>query len=294
MAARVRQLFGGRAQAAPFLKWAGGKGQLLAQLVPLLPSGFGRYVEPFLGGGAFFFHLHNIGLIERGAILNDANAELMNCYSVIQDAESVPELVRRLRSHARRSASADYYYRVRGWDRAPDFLRRRSPVERAARTIFLNHTCYNGLFRLNSRGQFNVPYGRWRRPPSIFDEENLWACHEALQGVQLECESFDACARWAGPGDFVYLNHPYCPLSPTASFTTYTGSEFGEDEQRRLARLYRELAGRGCLLMLSNSATPLVRRLYSEYRIVSVFAARAINSRAAGRGKIEELVVLNY
>ncbi len=283
----------GAAHATPFLKWAGGKGQLLAQLEPLLPETFGRYIEPFLGGGALFFHLRNRERLADGAILNDSNPELMTCCRVIQDPETLPALIKRLGEHARHALDADYYYAVRAWDREPGF-RERSPVERAARTIFLNHACYNGLYRLNRSGQFNVPYGKWRRPPRVFDEDNLWACHRALQGVTLVAEDFEACLGRARAGDLVYLDPPYHPRSATSSFTTYTGDEFREQHQRRLAALYGELDARGCLLVLTNSATPLVRRLYGAYRIETVLATRAINCKRARRGKIEELVVLNY
>ena len=293
MAAQRTPLPDGTLPASPFLKWAGGKGQLLRQLDPLLPPRFDRYIEPFLGGGALFFHLHNQRRLQHGAILNDLNAEVMNCYRVVQDAAALPRLIARLRRHAGRVLDKDYYYRVRAWDRTPTF-RRRSPVARAARTLFLNHTCYNGLYRLNLSGQFNVPYGRWRRPPGLFREDNLWACHRALQRVELRQETFELCLARARPGDFVYLDPPYHPLSPTASFTTYTGTEFREEHQRRLAELFRELDRRGCLLLLSNSATALIRRLYRAWRSETLLAARAINSKAAGRRNIQELAVVNY
>ena len=284
----------GHAVASPFLKWAGGKRQLLRQLEPLLPPTFGRYIEPFVGSGALFFHLSGMGRIAQGALLSDLNVELMNCYRVLQDEAGLAELIPLLRGHARHVAESEYYYRVRAWDRAPDFCQAWSPVERAARTIFLNHACYNGLYRLNRRGQFNVPYGKWSRPPRLFDQANLWACHRALQGVELREESFERCLDWAKVGDLVYFDPPYHPLSPTSSFTTYTGTEFREPQQRRLAEVFRVLDARGCLLLLSNSATPLIRRLYDGYRIETVLASRAINSKAGGRGKIAEVVVRNY
>ena len=297
MDARARQKtlgLDGSRQAAPFLKWAGGKAQLLKQLGPLLPLRFGHHVEPFVGGGALFLHLHNLGRLARGAVLSDLNPELMNCYRVVQDEDSLGDLIDRLRRHARHVIEPDYFYRVRAWDRKADFLAKRSAVERAARTILLNHTCYNGLYRLNKKGQFNVPYGKWARPPGVFDEANLWACHRALQDVELHEERFEGCLGWARKGDFVYLDPPYHPLSPTASFTTYTGAEFRERDQRRLAEVFKALEERGCLLMLSNSATPLIRRLYDGYRVETVLAARAISCKGSGRGKIEELVVMNY
>ena len=280
--------------AAPFLKWAGGKGRLLAQLDPLLPRRLGRYVEPFVGGGAMFFHLRGGGRLGRGAVVSDCNGELVNCFRVVGDAAALPALIARLGEHAEHAMDRAYYYGVRAWDREAGFRERRSPVERAARTVFLNHTCYNGLYRLNRKGQFNLPYGKWTRPPSLFDEGTLWACHRALQGASVREESFEACLARAQPGDFVYLDPPYHPRSRTASFTTYTGVEFRERDQRRLAELYRALDARGCLLMLTNSATPLVRRLYNGFRIETALAARAISCKGRGRGKVEELVVINY
>ena len=281
-------------EASPFVKWAGGKAQLLKQLETLLPATLGRYVEPFLGGGAMFLHLHNSDRLGRGAILGDRNAELVNCYRVVQDAKALGELVERLERHSRHVMEPDYFYRVRAWDREAGFATKRGAVERAARTIYLNHTCYNGLYRLNKSGQFNVPYGKWARPPRVFDEANLWACHRALEGVELREAGFEACLEWARKGDFVYLDPPYHPLSATSSFTTYTGSEFRERHQRRLAEVFGELDARGCLLMQSNSATPLIRRLYKGYRIETVLAARAISCKGGGRGKVEEVVVVNY
>lgn len=286
--------FGEGPPASPFLKWAGGKGQLLAQLEPLLPKRFGRYIEPFVGGGALFFHLHNLGRITKGAILSDLNAELINCYRVVRDAAALRELAERLREHAAHVSDSAYYYRVRAWDRQAGFADRRSPVERAARTIFLNHACYNGLYRLNRKGQFNVPYGKWSRPPGLFDEGNLWACHRALQDADLHEEGFEASLERAKAGDFVYLDPPYDPLSATASFTAYTGAEFRRADQERLAEAFRALDARGCLVLLSNSATPLIRSLYSSYRMSTLLAARAISSKADRRGKIEELAVRNY
>ena len=167
-------------------------------------------------------------------------------------------------------------------------------IERAARTIFLNHTCYNGLYRLNKSGQFNVPYGRWGSPPRVFDKANLRACHAALQGVEIGESDFAACLDDARAGDFVYLDPPHHPVSPTSSFTTYTGTEFREAQQRRLADLFRALDARGCRLMLSNSATPHIRRLYRGFLQKNILARRAINRNAAGRGEIKELLVLNY
>jgi len=277
-------------QATPFVKWAGGKSQLLEQFELLFPSHFNRYIEPFVGGGAVFFYLHNQGQIGDGVVLNDLNGELMTCYEVIRD--QIDELVEELRCHEPYKTDKDYFYEVRGWDRKPGF-NERSPVERAARTIFLNRTCYNGLYRVNSRGQFNVPFGRYKNP-TICDEDNLRAVSQALQGVKLRSEDFERCVEWAGRGDFLYLDPPYHPLSETASFTSYTRGDFDEDDQRRLGEVFRQLDQKGCIVMLSNSYTPFIQKLYVDYRQEVVNATRAISCKGNGRGSIPELVILNY
>ena len=292
-ASTARHMLGSNG-AAPFVKWAGGKRQLIASLHRMLPSAFGRYIEPFVGGGALFFHLHKHARLSQGAVLNDLNEELVNCYRVIQDETSLPQLVRQLRWHCGRVMSAEHYYRVRAWDRDPRFKKRRTPVQRAARTIFLNHACYNGLYRVNRKGQFNVPYGRWARRPAVYDEANLWACHRALQHAELHAAGFESTVAWARAGDFVYFDPPYHPLSPTSSFTTYTGSEFGEEHQRRLAAVFEALDKRGCLLMQSNSSAPFIQELYRGFSLDTVLATRAINCKAAMRGKIKEVVIRNY
>lgn len=283
----------------PFVKWAGGKGQLLAQFEPFWPADFGGYVEPFVGGGAVFFHLYRQGRLNSPAarlgtgrvVLNDASAELMLCYRVIRD--DLESLLAALRCHEPYRLEADYYYDVRAWDRLPDFARRPA-VERAARTLFLNRTCYNGLYRVNQKGHFNVPFGRYENP-QIVDEANLRAVSVALRNVELHSDDFARCLDWAGPGDLVYLDPPYDPLSVTSSFTGYTADDFGQEDQRRLVKLFRQLDAVGCRLMLSNSDTPRVRELYAGYRIIEdLYARRAINAQADGRSPITELLILNF
>jgi DNA adenine methylase len=282
----------------PFVKWAGGKGQLLAQFDPFWPATFRGYVEPFVGGGAVFFHLYRQGRLNGPStgpraspvVLNDASAELMLCYEIIRD--DLEGLQVALRRHEPHRLDADYYYAVRAWDRGPDFARRPA-VGRAARTLFLNRTCYNGLYRVNRQGHFNVPFGRYK-DPRIVDEANLRAVSDALQGVNLHSDDFERCLEWATAGDLVYLDPPYDPLSATASFTSYTSAAFDEDEQRRLADVYRRLGAAGCRVMLSNSDTALIRELYAGYRIKVLQARRAISSKGSGRGAIPELLILNY
>lgn len=261
----------------PFLKWVGGKRQLLPQLQGLLPRSFKRYVEPFVGGGAMFFHLK-----PEQTLLADANRELVDCYTAIRDC--VDDVVEELQEHR---YDKDHYYEVR----ARDPWEMRLP-ERAGRTIFLNRSGFNGLYRVNRAGRFNVPFGRYTNP-LICDEVNLRGCSELLSTVQIEHSDFEQVASQAEEGDFVYFDPPYVPASPTASFTSYTPGGFGLQEQERLAELFSELASRGVQVMLSNSDTPLVRELYSGHRIESVSARRNINSKASKRGKVGEVVVMS-
>jgi len=277
-------------RVAPFVKWAGGKGQLLEQFRSFFPDQFSGYVEPFVGGGAVFFRLYNQGRIRDGVILNDLNGELMTCYEVIRD--QIDELLEELRHHESYKMEKTYFYEIREWDRKPGFGKR-SLVERAARMMFLNRTCYNGLYRVNSRGEFNVPFGSYKNP-TICDEDNLRAVSQALQGVELRSEDFERCVEWAGSGDFLYLDPPYHPLSDTASFTSYTRDDFGEADQIRLAQVFRQLDRRGCNVMLSNSYTSLIRELYDGYEQKEVTARRAISCKGDGRGDVPELVILNY
>lgn len=278
--------------ARPFMKWAGGKGQLLHELSQRLPGSFRRYHEPFVGGGALFFHLYNAGRLRHGAVLSDFNHELVLCYQVVRD--DVEALIEALSEHARHRLDSQYFLWVRGWDRQPDF-NQRSPVQRAARTIFLNRTCYNGLYRLNNKGQFNAPFGYYKNP-LICDPDNLRAVSKALQGVELYAGDFGEVARRAQPGDFVYFDPPYVPVSATASFTHYTGQSFGPDDQRRLARLFDHLMESGVYVMLSNSYTPLTQELYAAHAVSTweVLASRKINCDGAKRGNVKELIVCGY
>ncbi len=275
---------------SPFVKWAGGKSQLLSQFGPHFPDDFGRYVEPFVGGGAVFFHLYNRGLLAgKEAVLIDRLEELINCYRVIQ--AQVEELIAALRVHEPEKLNADYFYEVRAWDRQPDYARR-SDVGRAARFIFLNRTCYNGLYRVNRKGQFNVPFGRYRNP-TVCDEDNLRTVHEALQGVMLLVGDFERCLEHTAAGDLVYMDPPYDPLSDTAYFTSYTARDFDREDQARLARVFREVDRRGGHAILSNSCTEFIRGLYAGYVQEEMMATRAINSKASGRGAICELLIMN-
>ena len=265
-------------RARPFLKWVGGKGRILPQLAPLLPARFENYYEPFIGGGAMFFSLQ-----PRGTHLWDINAELINCYQVIRD--QVDDLIVALRLHR---YEKDYYYALRARDPAE-----MSPVQRAARTICLNRTGFNGLYRVNRSGTFNVPFGRHNNP-RICDAPNLRLCSRALAKVQLDCRDFLELSEQARPGDFVYFDPPYVPRSPTSAFTSYSAGGFKLPDQERLASLFAKLAHRGVHVMLSNSDVPLVHELYDGFTVNIVMAARNINSRADRRGAVREVVVRSY
>ncbi|OAT87150.1 DNA adenine methylase [Desulfotomaculum copahuensis] len=262
----------------PPVKWAGGKGQLIWQFIPLFPDQFKCLIEPFVGGGAVFFYLR-----PAQAILLDCNEELINFYQVVRD--KLDFLLADLRRHKN---TAEYYYQVRAQE--PAAL---TDVQRASRFLYLNKTGYNGLWRVNREGRHNVPFGRYKNP-KIVDEENLRTVSAALKRAEIKHGDFSRVLEVAGPEAFVYLDPPYHPLSGTARFTSYTADCFGEKDQRRLAEVFRELDRRGCRVMLSNSDTEFVRELYPAYNITTVMARRAINCRADGRGLITELVVRNY
>ncbi|MHA1717644.1 MAG: DNA adenine methylase [Promethearchaeota archaeon] len=267
----------------PVLKWAGGKRQVLGQLDKFIPDRFENYIEPFVGGGAMLFYL-----LPEHAVVIDNNPELINVYNVIK--HNVVDLIKSLKTHENTS---DYYYKLRNIDREPEKFASLSSVERASRTIYLNRCCYNGLYRVNRKNQFNVPFGRYKNP-RICDEENLWNVHFFLQNIDIHEDDFEKCLEFAKKGDFVYLDPPYVPLTKTAYFTSYTKENFDERAQLRLFKVFKELARRGCKVMQSNSCCDFILDLYGEFRIETIRAARAINSNGAGRGKINEVVILNY
>jgi len=274
-------------KAKPFVKWAGGKQQLLAQYDVLFPPRPRRYYEPFVGGGAVFFHFWNSGRLPRDAFLFDNNEELVNAYLAVRD--QLDELLELLAVH-KGNHCKEYYYEIRSLDRQDVEL---SNVERAARTIYLNKTCYNGLYRVNRKGQFNVPIGSYENP-RIRDVDTLRVASIALQGVCVEVRDFRTMVDLAQAGGFFYFDPPYDPLSKTSNFTGYTAGSFRDDDQQALAYIFAQLSERGCLCMLSNSFTPFIRGLYQGFTIETVLANRAISSDPDGRGGIRELVVLNY
>ena len=266
--------------ALPFLKWAGGKQRLLSQYQPFLPArtAIGRYFEPFIGSAAVFFYWQ-----PQQAILSDRNEKLIELYRLVRD--DVAGVIKALQGHRN---EVDYYYDVRAHEPA-------QPAARAARLIYLNKTCYNGLYRENSKGEFNVPFGRYKNP-TICDEDRLRAASQALQSVELVAADFEVVAQRAKAGDFIYFDPPYAPLNATSSFTNYNKHGFTADDQKRLAATIKQLDARGCHIMLSNSSAPLVYELYADngYHIQPIQARRNINSKANQRGPIKELLITNY
>lgn len=265
-------------KARPFLKWAGGKTKLLPDLYARLPERFGRYFEPFLGGGALFFALQ-----PGASSLSDVNLDLVQVYEVVRD--QVDALVEELEGYVYERA---FYYDMRAEDPC-----QMTPVKRAARMLYLNRTCFNGLYRVNKKGRFNVPFGRYKAPV-ICQEDRLREASRALEGHEIRRVDYRQAVASAQAGDLVYFDPPYHPVSSTASFTAYTGARFDESDQRALADLLAELTERGVSCMLSNSDTPFTRELYRDFRVDIVTAPRRISRNARGRGEVRELIVRNY
>jgi len=270
---------------APVLKWVGGKRQLLEVLTPLMPSRFVSYCEPFVGGGALLFDLQ-----PKVAYINDINDELIRVYEVIK--KDVEALVTALQDFKN---EADYFYTVRDWDRDKEKYGSLSEIQKAARILYLNKTCYNGLFRVNNAGEFNSPFGNYRNP-NIVNAPTLRAVSSYLNAATVHMSSIDYAevVRDLPKGAFVYLDPPYDPVSDTSSFTGYSRGGFSRDDQIRLRECCDELHKRGLKFMLSNSATDFIKEQYAAYKITVVQAKRAINSDGAKRGEVDEVVVRNY
>ncbi|MGL5942891.1 MAG: DNA adenine methylase [Waterburya sp.] len=273
--------------AQPFLKWAGGKRQLLPAIKEYIPQKFSQYYEPFVGAGAVLFYLQ-----PKKSVINDTNSELINCYRVIKD--NPEELLELCQQHKEKN-SKEHYYWLREQDRQDDF-KDRSLVERAARIIYLNKTCFNGLFRVNSSGQFNVPYGDYTNPviaePAVIRSVSAYLNQRDVRILEGDFGKAVATAR---KGAFVYFDPPYHPISDTSSFTGYSINGFGEAEQIRLKELCDKLSEYGCQILVSNSSASFIKELYSDpnYEIVEVQASRAINAVGSKRGRINELLIYN-
>ncbi len=275
----------------PFVKWAGGKSQLVPELDLMIPSKFNRYFEPFLGGGAMFFHLISDRNMRFTAYLSDINAELITAYKVVKN--NVIELIELLKRHQREynKNPLEYYYKLR------DEIKPVTEIDRTARFIALNKTCFNGLYRVNRNGIFNVPMGRYKNP-LICDASNLENISKALRysKAAIKVNDYKSALLKAEKDDFIYLDPPYHPTSPTANFTGYSDNGFGDNDQLQLAKLFVELNNRKCNVLLSNSDTPLIRKLYSDFssRIKEVNVSRVINCKASRRSGHKELLISNY
>lgn len=275
--------------AKPFLKWAGGKTQLLSKLVALLPSKINNYYEPFLGGGALFFELKRLNKISGEAFLSDTNQGLVNAYKQIRD--NISKVIECLEYH-KNHHSQNYFYFARGVYN----IESKDSVFSASLFIYLNKTCFNGLYRVNQSNDFNVPFGKYKNP-NILDEENLAMVSEALQGVTIECKDFrhlyDVDFQ---KNDFVYFDPPYYPIDEGKSFVGYAQNGFTAKDQIELRDLCFGFAGIGTRIMLSNSDTPFTRGIYSDYNlnIKTVAASRNVNSNGNGRGKVSEIIVTDY
>jgi len=273
----------------PFVKWAGGKRQLIPILNQNLPESFGTYYEPFLGGGALLFHI----LADKNGqkcSISDLNSDLVLAYTTIRDR--IDSLIASLKNHEKnyQKNSESYYYSIR--ESNP-----RSEIEKTSRLIFLNRTCFNGLYRVNSKGKFNVPLGKYSNP-NIVNEENLYAVSNILQSsrISIKCRDFEAVLRDAKKGDLIYFDPPYQPTSATANFTSYTNKDFTYDDLTRLAELCLKLDSRGCNVLLSNSDSKEVADIFATnpWKITKIEANRSINSNSKKRTGHYELLIKNY
>jgi len=274
-------------KAKPFVKWAGGKRQILNELRKYIPEEYNCYYEPFIGGGALFFDL-----APKKAVINDSNSELMNVYNVMCDDEKYSKMCNLLNNYEVKN-NEEFFYEIRNKDRNKEKFEKLSDYARAARTIYLNKACFNGLYRVNSKGEFNVPYNK-KTNVNTYDKENLLVVHMYLtmNDVKILNTDFEDALSTAKEGDFVYIDPPYDQIN--ASFTSYTEEGFGKDEQRRLAEVYKTLDKRGVKVMLSNHNTALINELYKDYNIHVIEAKRNINANGKKRGKVEEVIITNY
>ena len=271
----------------PFVKWAGGKRQIIDKLKQYVPYEFNTYYEPFIGGGALLFELS-----PKKAVINDYNKELMNVYECIKDEKKFEAMCREL-NHHETEHSEEYYYEVRNIDRDKKKFNKLADYKRAARTIYLNKACFNGLYRVNSKNKFNVPFGK-KTKVNIYEGQNLGIICGYLNynEIKLLSVDFEEAVKDAKKGDFVYFDPPYD--SDTSTFNSYTKDGFGKEEQKRLARVYKELSDRGCYVMLSNHNTTLIKELYKDFNIHIIEAKRNINANGKKRGKVEEVIITNF
>jgi len=265
--------------AKPFMKWAGGKGRLLKKLSKFFPENYNRYFEPFIGGGAVFFYLN-----PDKAIINDLNKELINLYCIIRD--NPEQLMTKLDDLQENVDDKDFFLDMRSKE-STDLL------EKAVRTVFLNRTCYNGMYRVNSDGKFNVPFGDMGNP-RLYEKKNIIACSHTLKKTTILSGDYKKLNLRIRKNDFVYLDPPYVPLSDTAHFTSYTSEKFGEEQQLELLEFCKKIDKKGGLFMLSNSYNEFTKKLYQDFKIDTIKAARNVAAKTSSRTPIKELVVTNY
>lgn len=274
------------AQSKPFVKWAGGKNALVDSILPFIPSNFYHYFEPFIGGGALFFALNNQGFLKNKQVyLNDKNKELINTYQAIQN--NPKELLQEL-AILRDNHSKENFYKIRNLDRQKDFINLNCSF-RAARFIYLNKTCFNGLCRYNAKGEFNTPMGNYKNP-KIYDENLIFKANFALKDIQIMNVDFEQAVQNAKKDDFVYFDPPYYPLTQTSSFVNYTDS-FLEKEHLRLYNVFKTLNAKGAKVLQSNSNTAFIRQLYKDFECIELKAKRVINCKGNKRGEITELLI---
>lgn len=271
----------------PFVKWAGGKRQILDKLIKYVPEDFNTYYEPFVGGGALFFELS-----PKNAVINDSNEELINVFRCIKEEEKLTKMCNEL-NHHEANHSEEYYYKIRNIDRDKNKFNRLSDYKRAARTIYLNKACFNGLYRVNSKGEFNVPFGK-KLKVNTYEGQNIGIIHAYLNfnNIKILSIDFEEAVKDAKEGDFIYFDPPYD--SDTSTFNSYTEDGFSKDEQIRLSNVFKNLSDRGCFVMLSNHNTVLINELYKDFYIHKITAKRNINSNGKKRGKVEEVIITNY
>ncbi len=275
-------------KAKPFVKWAGGKRQIMDKLLSLVPKEYNTYYEPFIGGGALLFELS-----PKKAVINDSNEELINVYRTIASDQGFEDTVRLLNTYEAKH-SEEFFYQIRNLDKNPKKFSKLSNAEHAARTIYLNKSCFNGLYRVNKKGEFNVPYNK-KNKINTYDRQNMTLAYVYFQSNEIKMlnEDFEEAVKDAQKGDFIYFDPPY-DSEKEDTFNSYTEEGFGKEEQKRLARVYQELSDRGCYVMLSNHNTSLINELYKNYHIHLIHAKRNINSNGEKRGKVEEVIITNY
>lgn len=271
----------------PFVKWAGGKRQIIDKLKEYVPDEYDTYYEPFVGGGALLFEL-----APKKAVINDLNEELMNVYNCLCNEEKFKKMCNLL-NHYEAEHSEEFYYEIRNKDKNKNAYNRLSDYTKAARTIYLNKACFNGLYRVNSKNEFNVPFGK-KTKINTYEGSNLITVSNYLtmNDIKIQSVDFEESLKTAKKGDFVYIDPPYD--SDTSTFNNYTEDGFGKEEQRRLAQVYKDLDKRGVYVMLSNHNTTLINGLYKDYHIHIIEAKRNINANGKKRGKVEEVIITNY